>query len=77
MRRRVELFLSSGVRFVVIVLLIVAAIALPLAVVYRSTCPDEGGAQVRWSFVPPFDEPPEECRGHQDGFQVILDEVGA
>jgi len=29
-----------------------------------------------WSFVAPWDDPPSDCRHHQNGFEVLKDELG-
>ena len=56
--------------------IIAALLVSPLFLVYRSECRDEGKRVDEWSFVAPWDDPPSDCRGHQNGFEVLKDEVG-
>jgi hypothetical protein len=58
----------------VLILAVVAAlVAVPLVTIHRSRCER---AQVRYSFVPPWDDPPAECRGHESGFEILRSELG-
>ncbi|MEX2195110.1 MAG: hypothetical protein WD844_07470 [Thermoleophilaceae bacterium] len=77
-RRRRGRGVAGGaiVRTLLLLALIVAVAAIPLLVVYRSECPGDDGPRTRWSFVAPFSDPPGDCRGHQSGVEVVLDEVG-
>ena len=59
-------------RFIVIV----ALISAPLFLVYRSKCVEDGERVDSWSLVAPWDDPPSDCRGHQNGFEVLQDELG-
>ena len=59
-------------RFVVIV----ALIAAPLYVVYRSECHEDGKWVDSWYLVAPWDDPDSDCRKHQNGFEVLREEVG-
>ena len=69
-------FAGTSARLLVFFAIALALISVPLLVVYRSQCRDGGGRETRWTFVPPWDDPPGECRQHDNGFQVILDETG-
>jgi hypothetical protein len=63
--------LGSAALIAVAVVVIVLVALVPLLFVYRSTCP-EGEAQVTsYSFVPPWSEPPAECRAHQSGLDLV------
>ena len=73
--RDVRSFAGTSVRLIVFLAIAFALISVPLLVVYRSSCRDEGGRETRWTFVPPWDDPPGDCRDHDNGFQVILDEA--
>ena len=69
-------FAGTGVRLIVFLAIALAVISVPLLVVYRSSCRDDDGRETRWTFVAPWDDPPGECRNHDNGFQVIRDEIG-
>lgn len=60
----------------VVVVVILVVVAIPLLFVYRSTCPGPAGDDDSYSFVPPWDDPPQECRDHERGIEVVADEVG-
>jgi hypothetical protein len=72
----VRTFAGTTVRLIVFFAIAVALISVPLLIVYRSECREDGGRENRWTFVAPWDDPPGECRNHDNGFQVIRDEVG-
>jgi hypothetical protein len=61
---------------IVMLAVIAALVAAPLFLVYRSKCLDEGKRVDEWSFVAPWDDPPSDCRRHQNGFEVLRDELG-
>ena len=67
---------GAGWRMVVFVAVIVALAVAPLFLVYRSKCIEDGKRVDSWSLVAPGDDPPSDCRGHQNGFEVLRDEVG-
>jgi hypothetical protein len=71
--RRGRVYLGASVRFVLIVAVLVALVAVPLVTIYRSRC--ERG-QVQYSFVLPWDDPPAECRRHESGFEILRSELG-
>jgi hypothetical protein len=73
----VRSFAGTGVRLLVLLVITLALVSVPLFVVYRSRCPDGDGRgrETRWTFVAPWDDPPGECRRHDNGFQVIREEV--
>ena len=56
--------------------LIALLVASPLFVVYRSKCREDGKRVDEWSLVAPWDDPPSGCRNHQNGFEILRDEVG-
>ena len=61
----------------VLLLILIAPLAIgPLFLVYRSKCLEDGKRQDSWSLVAPWDDPPSDCRGHQNGLEVLRDEVG-
>lgn len=68
--------LGTGVRLVVSLAMIAAVVAGPLFLVYRSKCVEDGKRVDSWSLVAPWDDPPSDCRRHQNGFEVLRDEVG-
>jgi hypothetical protein len=68
--------LGAGVRLVIFVVVIAALAAAPLFLVYRSKCLEEGKRVDSWSLVMPWDDPPSDCRGHQNGFEVLKDDLG-
>ena len=69
-------WLGAGALTIVVVVVILVVVAIPLLFVYRSQCPDGGELATSYSVVPPWDNPPEECRNHQRGFDVLTDEIG-
>ena len=68
--------LGAGVRLVIFFAIIAALAAAPLFLVYRSKCVEDGKRVDSWSLVAPWDDPPSDCRRHQNGFDVLRDEVG-
>ena len=67
---------GAGVRLVIFFVLIAALAIAPLFLVYRSKCVEDGKRVDSWSLVMPWDDPPSDCRRHQNGFEVLKDEVG-
>jgi hypothetical protein len=65
--------LSAGVLVLLTILVILVIAAVPLIVVYRSTCPSPNGTATQYSVVPPWSEPPEGCTDHQQGFDILVD----
>jgi hypothetical protein len=57
-------------------ILIVALVMAPLFLVYRSKCIEDGERVDSWSLVAPWDDPPSDCRRHQNGLEVLKDELG-
>jgi hypothetical protein len=73
----VRLLLGTGIRLLITVAIVVALASVPLLVVYRSTCREDRKDETRWSFVAPWDDPENgDCRRHQNGFEVLADELG-
>ncbi len=67
---------GAGWRMILFLVVIAALVVSPLFVVYRSKCLEDGKRVDSWSIVAPWDDPPSECRGHENGFEVLRDEVG-
>ena len=67
---------GAGWRMILMFAVIAALAVSPLFLVYRSKCVEDGKRQDSWSLVAPWDDPPSDCRGHQNGFEVLKDEVG-
>ena len=67
---------GTGFRLAVFLVVIVALVLAPLFLVYRSKCVENGKRVDSWSLVAPWDDPPSDCRRHQNGFEVLGDEVG-
>ena len=67
---------GAGWRMVVFLAVIGVLAVAPLFLVYRSKCVEDGKRVDSWSLVAPWDDPPSDCRGHQNGFEVLRDEVG-
>ena len=67
---------GTGARLVVFLALIAALAIAPLFLVYRSKCVENGKRVDSWSLVAPWDDPPADCRRHQNGLEVLRDEVG-
>ena len=67
---------GTGVRLAVILVVIAAIVAGPLFLIYRSKCVEDGKRVDSWSLVAPWDDPPSDCRGHENGFEVLKGEVG-
>jgi hypothetical protein len=70
---RVGTYLGATVRLVLIVALTLALVLIPLLTIYRSTCE---GDSTRYSLVPPWDDPPADCREHRSGLDLLREEVG-
>ena len=70
-----RMLFGTGFRLVLFLVLIVAIVIAPLFLVYRSECVEDGKRVDSWSLVAPWDDP-SECRGHQNGFEVLRDEGG-
>ena len=68
--------LGTGMRLIVFFAVIAALAVAPLFLVYRSKCVENGERVDSWSFVAPWDDPPSDCRHHQNGFEVLKDELG-
>jgi hypothetical protein len=71
-----RMLFGLGWRMVLFAVVIAALVVSPLFLVYRSKCPEDGKRVDEWSFVAPWDDPPSECRRHQNGFEVLKDELG-
>jgi len=67
---------GMGWRLILFGLVIGALVVSPLFLVYRSKCLENGERVDSWSFVAPWDDPPSDCRHHQNGFEVLKDELG-
>ena len=68
--------MGTALRLVIVLVLIAAVIVAPLFLVYRSKCVEDGKRVDSWALVAPWDDPPSDCRGHENGFEVLKDEVG-
>jgi hypothetical protein len=68
--------LGTGVRLGITLVVIAAIIVGPLFLIYRSKCVENGKRVDSWSLVAPWDDPPSDCRRHQNGLEVLRDEVG-
>ena len=55
---------------------IVALVPSPLFLVYPSKCLENGKRVDSWSLVAPWDDPPSDRRHHQNGFEVLKDQLG-
>ena len=67
---------GAGWRMILMLAVIAALAVSPLFLVYRSKCVEDGKRVDEWSLVAPGDDPPSDCRRHQNGFEVLKDEVG-
>jgi hypothetical protein len=68
--------LAVGARLVAILVVIAILVATPLVMVYRSTDCRDGGDEVRYSVVLPWDDPEVDCRKHERGFDLLRSELG-
>ncbi len=68
--------LGTGALTLLVLVVIVAVAAVPLLFVYKSTCKVSDGREDRYSFVPPWDDLPSECRNHRRGIELVGDELG-
>ena len=68
--------LGAGWRMILFLAVIAALVVSPLFLVYRSKCLDEGKRVDEWAFVAPWDDPPSDCRRHENGFEVLKAEIG-
>jgi hypothetical protein len=64
------------VRLAIILVVIAAVIVGPLFLIYRSKCVEDGKRVDSWSLVAPWDDPPSDCRRHENGFEVLKGEIG-
>ena len=67
---------GTGFRFVLFLVVILALVATPLFLVYRSKCVEDGKRVDSWSIVAPWDDPPSDCRRHKNGLEVLSEEIG-
>ena len=67
---------GMGWRLILFGIVIGALVISPLFLVYRSKCLEDGKRVDSWNFVAPWDDPPSDCRHHQNGFEVLKDELG-
>ena len=67
---------GAGWRLALFLIVIVALVIGPLFLVYRSQCVENGERADSWSIVAPWDDPPADCRGHENGFEVLTDRLG-
>jgi len=70
---------KGGVVTLVTIAVLVALASIPLFTLYQSQCReggDQGKRETRYSFVAPWDDPPEECRRNRNGFELVKDEIG-
>ncbi len=68
--------LGAGALTAIVLVVIVAVAAVPLVLVYKSTCREGDEQASRYSFVPPWDDPPADCRNHRRGYELVEDELG-
>ncbi|HEV2075924.1 MAG TPA: hypothetical protein VGR10_06765 [Thermoleophilaceae bacterium] len=65
--------LGAGALTLVVLAVIVVVALVPLLLVYRSQCPVGGGeTKSRYSIVLPWNDPPGECRQHEQGIDIVL-----
>jgi flagellar basal body-associated protein FliL len=67
-------FVGTWIVLIVILAVLAAVISVPLFTVYKSSRCQE--RETRYSFVPPWDDPPRDCRTNQNGYELIRDELG-
>ena len=63
--------IGTLIRLAVALIVIVAVVSFPLFTVYRSTCETPRAEEKRYTFVPPWDDPPRDCRDHENGFEIL------
>jgi hypothetical protein len=68
--------LGSGALIVVAIVVIAVIVAIPLITVYKSKCGSGDDRETEYSFVLPWNDPSEDCRDHQNGFEIVTDAVG-
>ena len=72
--------IRTGGSLIVVLVVIAAVVAIPLFTIYQSRCggggKGNGNRETRYSFVLPWNDPPEECRRHRNGFELVKDEIG-
>jgi hypothetical protein len=70
---------KGGVATLVTIAVLVALASIPLFTLYQSQCReggDRGRRETRYSFVAPWNDPPEECRRNRSGLDLVREEVG-
>jgi hypothetical protein len=71
------LFLGLGIRMLVVVALVAAAVALPLVSTYRSRCRSGHHIEAHWSFaVPGHEKHRPHCGRPEQGLHYVLGKVG-
>ncbi len=68
--------LGGGLLTLVVIAVILVVAVIPLLFVFRSTCQEGGERATKYSLVPPWDDPPADCRDNQRGYEFLLDEIG-
>ncbi len=70
---------KGGVATLVTIAVLLALASIPLFTLYQSKCReggDRGKQETRYSFVAPWNDPPEECRRNRSGLDLVREEVG-
>lgn len=67
--------LGTSALVLAVIAVIVLVAAIPLFLVYRSSCQEGGGTVTRYDFVLPWNEPPAGCAESERGIDIVADEL--
>ena len=71
------MLIGLGIRLVLVLALIAAAVAVPLVTSYRSRCRDGRHLEAHWSFaVPGHEKRKPGCTRPEQGFHYLVRKVG-
>ena len=68
--------MGSGILVLIVIAVIVVIAVVPLFMIYKGSCGEGGDRETTYKFVPPWDDPPKDCRDEQSGFEIVKDAVG-
>lgn len=68
--------LGAGALTLIVVAVILVVAAVPLVLVYRSECPAGDDPVTSYDIVAPWDDPPQRCEDHEQGYEIVLDGLG-
>ncbi len=70
---------KGGAVTLVTIVVLVALASIPLFTLYQSQCREggkRGKRETRYSFVAPWNDPPQDCRQNKSGLDLVREGVG-